>query len=134
MKAISGIKMTQLDGRCIFHHFCSKAKYPAKGVRGEKVFRIIYNYALLSIPIKISQPTCVDLWPQKLKLRPAGGRREAENFTVAKLMRLQIFAIIVKRYRRHSSCAAKQLTTRTKRTMRWQGTKIPQVNPPFTCK
>jgi len=29
-------------------------------VSGGKVFRIIYNYALLSIPIKISQPTCVD--------------------------------------------------------------------------
>jgi len=59
---------------------------------------------------------------------------EAGNFTVAKLMRLQIRAIIAKCYRRHSSCAAKQLTTRTRSSTRRQDTKILRVNPAFTCK
>lgn len=38
---------------------------------GWKVSRIIYNYALLSIPIKISQPTFADPWHQEGKLHGA---------------------------------------------------------------
>lgn len=125
MKAISKANKQKIwvDGSGFFIIY-NRAK--ESRLAGVKVSRIIYYCSMLYLA-----------FPLRSRRQPV----LTSGFVPRKTSRWQVNAATNsryhrgERYRRHSSSAAKQLTTRTTTTRtRCQGTKIHQVNPAFTCK